>query len=161
MPFDSTFAITCLDMRLWMIFFFSFLFFSLLFFLCYYRPRSEGDNVLGSISPLVCLSIRLSHLSWLRYLSVCLNGPKVKVDKQRAQRSDRRHQVHYLPAPLSYAVDKSETVWQILAIKDCSTVRYRYIFNNLYSKADTYQLESRKLEFDPMLTLKTNLSDYA
>lgn len=45
-------------------------------------------------------------------------------------------------------------VISLLALKDCSTVQYRYIFNNLYSKADTYQMESRKLEFDPMLRMR-------
>ena len=39
-------------------------------------------------------------------------------------------------------------------LKDCSIVRYWYIFfNNLYSKADTYQIEPRKLEFYPMLSI--------
>ncbi len=30
-----------------------------------YRPRSEGDNVLGSVRPSVCLSVRSLPLSWL------------------------------------------------------------------------------------------------
>ena len=54
----------------------------------------------------------------------------------------------------------TKNAWTIV-FKDCSTVRYGYIFNNLYSKADTYQMESRKLEFDPIMIFFNNIYHHA
>ena len=39
-----------------------------------YRPRSEGDNVLGSVRPFVCLSVRLSVCNQWAYADNCANA---------------------------------------------------------------------------------------
>ena len=41
--------------------------------ICNYRPRSEGDNVIGSVRPSVCLSVCLSELSCLNRLTFDLD----------------------------------------------------------------------------------------
>ncbi len=39
----------------------------------FYRPRSEGDNALGTVRPSACLFVCLSEFSWLNCLTFGLD----------------------------------------------------------------------------------------
>ncbi len=85
----------------------------------HYRPRSEGDNVLGSVRLSVRPSVRPCPLSRLnrtiiqerRLIGEVIIKSQSTASAQLFKSGDRLtdgcYKVHYLPASLSYVVDKN------------------------------------------------------